>query len=97
MSEMSEVRAREILNSQPWQWRERLIKFLIPRLSGDEAHREQSLEMVMASLHEAHHDGIRDCALLIKQLADHTSGDRQFVLRTAEKALNELLRRNMQS
>ena len=97
MSEISETRAREILDSQPLQWKERLIKFLIPRLSGDEAQKEQSLEMVMASLTEAHHDGVRDCATLVKRLADHTVGDRQFVLRTAENALNELLRRNMQS
>jgi hypothetical protein len=72
------------------EWRARLIDFLLPRLTGTAQEKELVLDMVFASLSEAHNEGIKDCSDFAGDLADKFTGDRQFVLRTIQKRLLQL-------
>lgn len=81
---------QEIADTHALEWRKRLIHYLIPRLAGDEGQKEDTLDMITASLDQAYNEGTFDCAGIVQRLADANSGERSIALRAAEKALRQL-------
>jgi hypothetical protein len=85
-----------VRRSQRMEWRERLVRFLIPRLKGTVEEQETVMDMVLLSISEAHNEGVEDCVFVVSKLVETASGDRQFVLKTVRHALAELHRLNAQ-
>jgi hypothetical protein len=65
---MSEIAARALLESHQMQWRERLVRFLLPRLAGTTSDKETALVMVLAALEQAHAEGLSDAIYVIESV-----------------------------
>jgi glycyl-tRNA synthetase beta subunit len=76
------------------EWRQRLIEFLLPRISGATKDKETAFDMINAAVHQSHEEGVLDCAFVLQRLAEATTGERQSAFKIAEKAIRSLAEAN---
>jgi hypothetical protein len=80
----------EMRETHRGQWRERLVRWLVPRLAGDEDQKETSLEMVCEAVSTAYDEGIADAADIIERLHEAAASEHKRALAIAAKALRDL-------
>jgi len=59
------------------EWGARFLEFIIPRLAGDDADKEQSLEMIFSALEKRYREGLKDAAYIASKLAERDEKSRR--------------------
>jgi hypothetical protein len=75
------------------EWRARFIGFLLPRLHGNEAEKEQGAEMMLSALEAACCEGIHDAAETVRRIGQGSARARP-VAEAIAKALSALEQSN---
>lgn len=82
-------------SQQRADYKERLIRWVVPRLTGDDSDKETTLEMILTALDQAHDDGMADAQSMLATFATARPDIRS--LKIAEKAISDVRTRNREN
>lgn len=89
---------QSVIDGQAWQWRQRLIEYIAPRLNCSDDEKLTVFDMIWAAVGAGHDEGMADAVDLVSRLKlGGISASDMRVVFIIEQALAELRRRNAKS
>ena len=95
---MSAVTMQSVIESHAWQWRQRMMEYILPRLNCSPEEKQTVFDMIWAAVDQGRDEGMADAVYLVSRvkIGATTARDRH-VIGIVEKSLAELKRRNAKS